>query len=304
MAAHDSFYILIINYSENDFQDIRSELQSRGFHIVCFHVESLAMMREAMAIREWDLFVAKGIGVEFCDSQVLALWKKAGKHIPFIVITDNITSDTALKLSDCGVSDVVATDSVNFFESLSLVSSMERCLQNHDDQATFREKAKLFDDSCLLLQEASFTFRTLPEAKKLADLFAMICPEPEKRVFGFRELFINAVEHGNLGITHDEKTQLNEHDMWDVEVERRLALPENSDKYVVVKVERTQDEIRFHIKDQGEGFAWEKYMNADPFLSYKSHGYGIAMAKNGSFDRIEYIGRGNEVVAVVTITSN
>jgi hypothetical protein len=45
-----------------------------------------------------------------------------------------------------------------------------------------------------------FHFQTLQEANLLANSFAHACPKPEKVILGLSELFINAVEHGNLGI--------------------------------------------------------------------------------------------------------
>jgi anti-sigma regulatory factor (Ser/Thr protein kinase) len=294
VVESETCYILIIENSNTDFQIMRQELNKRGFDVRCFHVDSLHGMHEALEIRDWDLFISQCNGPDFCNSDILNLYKESGHGVPFIVVTDNIERDRTLKLLDCGVSDVVSTEDLN-----SLVPSMERWLTNYAIQEEFRKKIKLFDDTLLLMRDASFCFQTLVEARKLADQLALICPEPEKRVFGLRELFVNAVEHGNLGITYQEKTILNENDSWDKEVERRLALPENAEKFVLVKIERTPEEIRFLIQDHGEGFDWKSYMDANPFMSYNSHGYGIAMAKGGSFDRMEYIGCGNKVLAVV-----
>jgi anti-sigma regulatory factor (Ser/Thr protein kinase) len=290
------FYVLVIENSEEDFQMMRRELNKRDVKVKCFHVDSVLSMEEALEIRDWDLFIAQCSSADFCNSKVLALWRREGRGVPFIVVTDDIERDLTLKLIDCGVCDVVAKENLN-----SLVPAMERWLVNYAIREEFQEKIKLFDDTLMLMQEASFKLQTLADAKKLADQLALICPEPEKRVFGLRELFVNAIEHGNLGITYADKTALNEGNIWDEEVEKRLALPENAEKYVVVKIERSSDEIRFLIRDQGQGFDWQSYMSIDPFNSYKSHGYGIAMAKSGSFDRLEYIGCGNEVLAVVLL---
>jgi hypothetical protein len=295
VVEQDTCYILVIENSEEDFQIMRHELNKRDFNVRCFHVNSIRSMEEALEIREWDLFIAQCNSSDFCHSPILSLWKTWGRGVPFIVVTDNIERDRTLRLLDCGVSDVVAQENLS-----SLVPSMERWLANYAIQEELREKSKLFDDTLLLMQEATFHFQTLTDARKLADQLALICPEPRKRVFGLRELFVNAVEHGNLGITYQDKTDLNERDMWDEEVERRLSLPENLAKFVVVKIERTKDEIRFLIQDQGDGFDWQSFIDSDPFRSYNSHGYGIAMAKSGSFDRMEYIGCGNKVLAVVS----
>jgi anti-sigma regulatory factor (Ser/Thr protein kinase) len=296
VTTKEIFYTLVIGCSYQDFQLLRLELNDRDFKVKCFHVNSIEEMGEALGIRDWDLFIAQSNSDDFCNSPVLALWHRSGRGVPFIVVTDDLERDRTLKLIDCGVSDVVAKENLN-----SLVPAMERWLANHAIQEEFREKIKLCDDALMLMQEASFKFQTLVEAKKLADQLALICPEPEKRVFGLLELFVNAIEHGNLGITYAKKTALNEVGQWEREVERRLSLAENSDKFVVVEIKRTATEVQFLIRDQGVGFDWRLYIDGDPFSSYNSHGYGIAMSKRGSFDRMEYFGCGNEVLAVVQL---
>jgi anti-sigma regulatory factor (Ser/Thr protein kinase) len=120
-------------------------------------------------------------------------------------------------------------------------------------------------------------------------------------VIGLTELLVNAVEHGNLGITYEEKTALNVSGGWQQEVDRRLAMPENAGKRVELRVERTAAELRFAIRDQGPGFPWKQFLNVDPRRAFDNHGRGIAIARAMSFDAIEYRGTGNEVVATVCV---
>jgi anti-sigma regulatory factor (Ser/Thr protein kinase) len=76
-----------------------------------------------------------------------------------------------------------------------------------------------------------------------------------------------------------------------------LALPENAEKKAFVTFERNDNELRFVVKDQGNGFDWHKYLEMSPERVFDNHGRGIAMAKTISFDRIDYQGNGNEVHA-------
>ncbi|MCP4219209.1 MAG: ATP-binding protein, partial [bacterium] len=69
------------------------------------------------------------------------------------------------------------------------------------------------------------------------------------------------------------------------------------------EIEQTGDEIRFTIKDQGKGFDLESYMDFSPDRVFDNHGRGIAMANKFSFDRLEYEGCGNRVMAVVKCPS-
>jgi hypothetical protein len=66
-----------------------------------------------------------------------------------------------------------------------------------------------------------------------------------------------------------------------------------------VRFERGDGEIRFTIKDRGDGFEWQRYFDIDPARAFDTHGRGILMARHFSFHSLEYRGCGNEVVATV-----
>lgn len=149
------------------------------------------------------------------------------------------------------------------------------------------------------LRRGMFDIRTLEETYDLAVTLASACPEPGKVVMGLNDMLVNAVEHGNLGITFDEKTVLQEEDRWEQEIAARLALPENAGKFVTVTFERRGTEIHILIQDQGNGFDWRSYEAFDPRRGMESHGRGIAMAKALYFDRVEFQGNGNTVLCVI-----
>lgn len=150
-----------------------------------------------------------------------------------------------------------------------------------------------------LMLRGSYAFRTVEEAKLLAALVAHCCSDPERAVVGLSELLINAVEHGNLGITYEEKSRLVEDGAWEDEVARRLELPANRDKRVIVEIERRPDVVAYRVKDEGRGFDWEKYLDLTPERAFDSHGRGIALSRKLSFDEVTFVGNGSEVIAVV-----
>jgi anti-sigma regulatory factor (Ser/Thr protein kinase) len=153
--------------------------------------------------------------------------------------------------------------------------------------------------SLALLQSAIFSLRTIEEARDLGAVLARACPDPEAAVIGLTELLVNAVEHGNLGITYDEKTRLRTQASWEEEVHRRLTLPEYAARNAEVWFERADGEIRFTIRDRGDGFDWKQYLDVAPERAFDTHGRGILMARHFTFHSLEYRGCGNEVVATV-----
>jgi len=150
-----------------------------------------------------------------------------------------------------------------------------------------------------LLDSAEFHFRTIEEATGLAGLLASLCPEPETVAMGLTELMVNAIEHGNLGISYEDKARLKREDRWEAEVARRLALPEYRDRRAVVGVRRDAQGFLFTIRDQGPGFDWQRFLAFDPARVFDPNGRGIAMARTMSFDAIDYLGSGNTVRAHV-----
>jgi CheY-like chemotaxis protein len=148
---------------------------------------------------------------------------------------------------------------------------------------------------------AEYTFSTLDEANRLTSLLATLCPDPAIAAMGLAELLVNAIEHGNLGISYAEKSRLKLEDIWEDEVIKRLQLPENRAKKATASFTRTQDALVFCITDQGNGFDWQKYLEFDPERAFDPNGRGIAMAGKIAFSKLEYQGNGNRVIATVQL---
>ncbi|MBF0587673.1 MAG: ATP-binding protein [Magnetococcales bacterium] len=145
-------------------------------------------------------------------------------------------------------------------------------------------------------------FQTLAQARSLALKLSQLCPDPERVKTGLSELMINAVEHGNLEISYQEKGQLLEHGTWEEETMQRLALPRYRDRFAEVVVSRSEREIRFLIQDMGSGFDWRPFLEIDPQRILHNHGRGIAWAASLSFDRLEFYEPGSAVEGVVILT--
>jgi CheY-like chemotaxis protein len=174
-----------------------------------------------------------------------------------------------------------------------------------DDRMRYRralEDSDLVGRTFGLMREGIFEFQSLNSARDLSTVLANACPDPRRVVIGLTELLVNAVEHGNLGITYDEKGRLREQDRWEDEVNARLADADNAEKQVVVRFVQEDDCIRVRIEDQGGGFDWQKYTEMDPARAFDSHGRGIAMSKMVSFDSLNYLGCGNQVEVTVNLT--
>jgi anti-sigma regulatory factor (Ser/Thr protein kinase) len=161
--------------------------------------------------------------------------------------------------------------------------------------------ASLEPQSLRLLVEARFRLQSLADARQLATALASCFPNQPGVALGFLELFVNAVEHGNLGIALDQKAALLKAGTWEAEVERRLATPENRSKRVDVHYRRDAAAATVHVKDEGPGFDWRAFMELDPRRAFEPNGRGIALARQLCFRDMEYLGSGNEIRIVLPL---
>lgn len=164
-------------------------------------------------------------------------------------------------------------------------------------QSANNEQANLAN----MLVKVEYRVQTLPEVRTLSATLSGYYPQPKRVMLGISELLINAIEHGNLGISYAEKALLLQQGEWENEVVRRLALAENAGKQVEVKLEHLEHEMLLTIRDCGPGFESSQYMEMAPERAFDPNGRGISMSKKMSFDQIKYLGKGNEVVAKVKV---
>lgn len=189
------------------------------------------------------------------------------------------------------------------FDPEVLLSVTAAAVADHTRYRKLREGVDRQASALRLLQSGTFHFRTVQEGGDLATVLGAAMPDPQRNVIGLSELMTNAVEHGNLAITYDEKTDLIARRTLDAEVKARLQRPEYRDRVVEVVFDRQRDRVVLTITDEGDGFDWRRYLEMDAERVFDTHGRGIALARGISFDSVEYQGRGNQVVATALIAS-
>jgi len=113
---------------------------------------------------------------------------------------------------------------------------------------------------------------------------------------GLDELLMNAVEHGNLGITAEEKRQaLTRPEGLQQLYQERLADPARAARRVAIDFTEDAAGLEWIITDEGAGFDWRSV--PDPTADgnvMDMCGRGIFLCRV-FFDELEYRGRGNRV---------
>jgi CheY-like chemotaxis protein len=214
------------------------------------------------------------------------------KHLPVIMQTAIASPEKIAEGIEAGVFYYLTKP----FEKSLLCSLLRRALADREIYAGHSAELKERQSALERISMARFSFQSLDDVRAISNLLASFFPTPDGALLGIRELMLNAVEHGNLGIDYKLKSELMEEGRWESEIERRLSMLEYSRKFATVEIERGEAEICLRIVDQGEGFDWKSYTNFDTDRMLDAHGRGIFMAKAISFDDIEYLPPGNRVV--------
>jgi CheY-like chemotaxis protein len=181
----------------------------------------------------------------------------------------------------------------------ALTSIVRVALDDRRARSQLRSRAAHLEEAQKLMRSAEYRFVTLDDVASLVPVLAALCPAPDVVAPGLSDLMVNAVEHGNLGVSYQEKSLLKWEGDWEAEIARRLALPQFRERFATIRLERTPVAVVFTISDQGQGFAWDKFLTFDPERAFDPNGRGIAMARMMSFSSLEYQGCGNVVVATV-----
>ncbi len=286
--------LLVVDDEPLNLELLKSFLKDEGYEVICANngLEGWSMLEQS-----YDRFDAVLLDRMMPEMNGMEVLKRIKSHpsmskLPVIMQTGKTKSSEVLEGLEAGIYYYL-TKPLQKTHLLVIVNAAVRDYQGRRfiEEEVIRKKGAISQ-----LDRGEFSFHTIDEAKNIATLLSSVTNNSDDIALGLLELLINAVEHGNLGISYDEKSELIEKCRWEHEVERRLNLPENKGKRATLKFERLDNKLTLLIEDQGKGFDWEQYLEMKAERAFDSHGRGIAMAKALSFDSLEYLGCGNQVM--------
>lgn len=143
-----------------------------------------------------------------------------------------------------------------------------------------------------LLTEGMFEFRNMEQARHICILIAFFFNQDQNLYRGLWELLVNAIEHGNLGITGKEKNNLIMSGQWESEVATRLTKPEYKQKKALLRFKKAHKSYSFEIQDEGNGFDWEHLEQNMEKNILSPSGRGIYIAKK-ILKKLCFVGKGN-----------
>lgn len=144
----------------------------------------------------------------------------------------------------------------------------------------------------LQIEVAHHSWRDLDALYPLAQTLAQYFPQPTLVVTAIYELLLNGMEHGNLGIGFEEKTQLLREGRWREEITRRMGLPECAARRLMISLTAKAHGCELSIADQGGGFAWQQQLQRT-MPSARPNGRGLYIAFTAPFEHIAFNAAGN-----------
>lgn len=225
--------------------------------------------------------------------EVLSRARKAKLQMPIIIMTAATDEHLILEALRLGATDFLRKP----FEHLLLLRTILR-----------RENARYRTQRIQRLVATRVVHQAIEfEIENDLSLCSGVCSYivgtliPEESTYairlGLEELCANAVEHGNLGFSSEDKTAALRDNglLWPKLLRERAAKAPYCDRRVRIMATRTGGMLEVTIQDQGDGFDEKRIPNplAEENL-LKPNGRGVFLARQ-QFDTLEYLGRGNIV---------
>lgn len=289
--------VLAVDDNPASLRLIELMLEKGEYQVICAAdgfeaVQALEEHGESIDIILLDRMMPGMDGIEFCRR---IKQEERWKLIPIIMQTAAGRPQEIREGIEAGVFYYLVKPLVSD-TLLSIVASACKKVRNYRKR---REQLLQRQESIAMVDYMKCSFRTIEEGETLSTFLAQFFPQPDEVITGMSELFLNAVEHGNLEISYEEKSRLIKENIWDNEVKRRLEDSSLGKRVVTVVFEKKGGSCSLQVHDEGNGFNWEKYLQVDPSRATHNHGRGIAMANMLSFDQLIYNVRGNQVTGLV-----
>lgn len=284
--------VLAVDDDEDNLFILKKTLAKAERYDVAFAEDGLIAWNYLKEHPEVDIILLDRMMPNMDGMEVAARVRKADelKHIPIIIQSGKTGSAIHSEAIEVGAYFYLTKPFSNDDLLVTVDSASKEAFRRRKIR-TLLQSAKPSD-----IQE--FKVSTPQEAYRLAASIAVHCPKPEDAADAVLELMLNAIEHGNLGITYEEKGNLIKTGDWEAEVERRLHMPENANKTITVILEKSGEKLSATVKDQGPGFEWEPYLSFSANRILHLNGRGIAKA-NSVCDVLEYRDGGSEVTCSV-----
>lgn len=299
----ESVYILVIDDDDMNIEIIEESLSDKGYKIISAYSgeEGISLLKRYKdkihaVLLDWMMPGMNGLDcLSFIKSD------ESTADIPVIVQTANTNRSDITRGFDAGAYYYLTKP----YSLGILYATVKVAVAEYKDFLQLKrtvENDRREDESSAVRKE--FSFRTIDEGMDVLARISHFFPPASMVLYGLQELVKNAVEHGNLKISYEEKAKLLAENKFDSELNRRLASDEYKDKEARLILDISGEEICVSIEDEGDGFDYKKFLSFDEDRIFDLNGRGIALTIHKFGCNPEYSGRGNKVCVRIPMYNN
>ncbi|MHC4406718.1 MAG: ATP-binding protein [Planctomycetota bacterium] len=262
-------------------------------------VEALTRMEEA---RPFDLIVTDLVMPEMDGLELVKAIRRDYPVVPVVLVTARGNEEIAVHALEQGASSYVPKRNLagDLLDTVRTVLTLSRSKRGETELMcclTKNERAFLLDNDSSLINPLATHLQQ--ETARMG-----LCDEAEQTrvAVALEEALVNALYHGNLGLT----SELREHDRseYDTLVARRREQTPYQDRRIHVEARLSRDEAVFVVQDEGLGFDPSSLPDpTDPASLERACGRGVLIMRT-LMDEVTYNGDGNAVTLVKRCESN
>lgn len=237
-----------------------------------------------------DLVITDLLMHEFSGLDLLRQFKEINANVPVIIVTGYGTLDDAIDAIHLGAEDFIKKP----FDINEVLETIEK---------TFRKQEEQFDQSRIIpcISNENIQLEVPNDLDYVNIVINFVCSHlkaswsvTDDQLHDIKiclyEALVNAIEHGNLGISGEEKSRILESGSqpWRQFLLARISSPEFSGRKIRIGIVINDEEFRIRIHDEGEGFDYEARVEDERFEEqFLSSGRGLLLIQN-LMDGVEF----------------
>lgn len=235
-----------------------------------------------------DVRMKKMDGIQFIE-----IVHRNHKDIPVVVTVGSNDEEAAIDAFRAGAINIIKkTDKLDEFEKIILpITELidKRKTQKFDFNSvrTFTEEISIVCDPTLIPVTVDHLLGFLDRSKYAKRLTGL--------EIALYEMLANAIEHGNLAITDQEKKLALSENCYNRLLAERRNVPAYKNRLVKIRLDYNPKQLSVTIIDEGEGFRVENYITPTEENLLAQSGRGILLSRMYC-DELLYNNKGNQVV--------
>lgn len=285
--------ILIVEDDLASSEMLRLSLEKEGYECLLAENGNQALLIHSE--HKPDLIISDVRMPEMDGIELLEKLRSIEEETIIIIVTGHSNEELALRSLELGANNYIKKP-INLTELKLIIRRYSNILES---KYLSKQLPELIEDRTLKLELPTNTQIISSVIDYFQDKIAYFYTA--KQLFqielGLTELITNAIEHGNLGITKEDKTLALKENSLESLYRERLQDPVLSQKTATIVFKQTKEYCSWQITDQGSGFNWKNLPNPTHLGNIgELHGRGVFLSRL-QFDKLEYIGSGNCVIA-------